>query len=91
MKGDCYVLTNDKTGAELQVMVRNGELWLDLAFLPPGRGAELLASAEGIMIEPVEGVRYVRAYYYAKIWPEHRITVNDFARKLGVRLPWPEN
>jgi sulfur relay (sulfurtransferase) DsrC/TusE family protein len=78
MKDDCYVLTNDKTGAELR-------------FLPPARVAELLATEQDIMIEPVDGVRYVRAYYYAKIWPEHRITVNDFARKLGVRLPWPEN
>ncbi|MEI8043538.1 MAG: hypothetical protein WCL11_19165 [Verrucomicrobiota bacterium] len=36
MNDDCYVLTNDKTGETLEVMVRSGELWLDLAFLPAG-------------------------------------------------------
>jgi len=91
MKDDCYVMTNERTGTRWDVMVRAGELWLDASMLPPHRQKKALDSGQEIAVEPADKIAYVRASFFGEIWPEHRVAINDLARKLGVNLPWPEN
>jgi hypothetical protein len=47
MKDDCYVLINERTGTRWEVVVKAGEMWLDLSMLPPDRQKEALESGEG--------------------------------------------
>lgn len=85
------MLRNERTGSEIEVMIRGGELWIDTSYLPPGRRKELLESNQDIAVDPVDKIAYVRACHYGEIWPEHKPILNDLARKLGVALPWPQN
>jgi len=91
MKDDCYVWMNPKTGAKWEFMVKGGELWLDASMLPAHRQAEALASGQELAVDPKDKIAYVRATHYSEIWPEHRLAINDLARRIGVKLPWPEN
>jgi len=75
----------------MEILVHQGELWFDIKQLPPGDLKRLLESGEEQMFEPDDNITYVRAAYYAKIWPEFQQIGNDLARKLKVKLPWPEN
>jgi hypothetical protein len=59
--------------------------------LPPRRQKEALQPEDEIMFEPKDKITYMRASFYGQIWPEHRVAINDLARKLGLKLPWPEN
>ena len=52
MRDDCYVLTNERTGTQWEVMIRAGELWLDASTLPPHRRAEALNGGQEVVIEP---------------------------------------
>lgn len=90
MKDDCYVV-GIPGGVRVEIMVRDGELWFDAKNLPSGDLAALLQSDEEKVFDPEESITYVRASYYAKIWPEFQMIGNDLARKLNVKLPWPEN
>jgi hypothetical protein len=90
VKDDCYVL-GTANGTEMQVMIRNGELWLDVQKLSPNQRAQMLLSKQELAFEPEDEITYVRAYYFGSIWPEMQAIINDLARKLKLKLPWPEN
>ena len=90
MKDDCYVI-GLPSGERMEIMIRDGELWFDTKNLPPKDLAALLQSDEEKVFDKEEKITYVRASYYAKMWPEFQVIGNDLARKLKVKLPWPEN
>lgn len=75
----------------MEVMVRAGELWFDAKNLSERERAQLLESDEEKVFDPEEKILYVRASYYARIWPEFQVIGNDLARRLKVKLPWPES
>jgi hypothetical protein len=75
----------------MEVMMRQGELWFDIKNLSASERRQLLQSDEEKVFDPDDKITYVRASYYAKIWPEFQVIGNDMARKLKVKLPWPEN
>ncbi len=90
MKDDCYVIKRHK-GPPIEIMVRGGELWFNVKNLSPNQRAELLNSGEEIVFVPDCRNTYVRASYYARVWAEFQVLGNELARKLQVKLPWPDN
>jgi hypothetical protein len=90
MKDGCYTI-GAPGGGTMEVMVKNGELWFDTRSLSPQQRAELLLSREKLAFEPTDEITYVRASYFARMWPEFQRLGNELARKLKLKLPRPES
>lgn len=90
MKDDCYVISTPKTGP-IEIMLRGGELWFDIKHLPETERRQMFDCGEELAFEPSDNITYVRASFYARVWPEIQVLANNLARRLGAKLPWPEN